>query len=437
MKKFFLTICVSSLVLSTYALDKIQLTVDKAQELALERNEKVRISQYELDVTNYNLKKAYSKLFPDLKLELKDQKSYQKPSLMSVITGTSPGTEKVYDNYSRGGSISLVQPIYTFGRISGGIDAAKIQKNLAQTNKYVSDASIKATIKSLYYNALFYKSYHSIAKESYDNALENQRALKKRVAYGRISQGDNLKMKADISSRKPALIETQRQYDHAISQIKNFLDLPDTTEVSLIDDVQKYINYEKPQEQSQFRLKDLAYVSLLEDQLALYETQVEVTKSDFYPTLSLFVNYGKMDYFESYNSEKFITQDTFAIGIALTMDYSLGGEKKHNYSLSKIQAKIKKLELEQGKRDVDRTLKSLNKQLEQLLEKKESLSEAVRVARSSYKVSLNLFKNGSITQTQLNDRELLLTNNKVAYARNVLEMMLLDNEIESLLTKTK
>ena len=68
------------------------------------------------------------------------------------------------------------------------------------------------------------------------------------------------------------------------------------------------------------------------------------------------------------------------------------------------------------------------------MEKKDSLREAVSVASQSYKASLKSFSNGSISQTQLNDRELLLTNNKIAYAKNLLEILLIDNQIKTYLT---
>jgi outer membrane protein TolC len=115
----------------------------------------------------------------------------------------------------------------------------------------------------------------------------------------------------------------------------------------------------------------------------------------------------------------------------LSWSFSTGGEEIYAHSKAKIQTTIKQLEYEKGTRELDRNLKDLFYQMDKLIEKKQSLSEAVNVASQSYNASLRSFSNGSITQTQLNDRELLFTNNKIAYAKNLLEILLIKNQIKT------
>lgn len=414
------------------ASEQLNLSLEKTIQMAIERNERSQIADYELRQAQLNYKEVRSGIFPAINAELSTQKASQKPALFSVITGDNPATNKLFDNYTQGGTISIVQPVYTFGRLSGAIDAAKFQNDIAKTNQKVTISNIKATVSQLYFNALFFKQLYEISNESYQNAQSNKKALQKRVSFGRISQDENLKMKADIFSRKPALIESQRQYEYTLSQLRIFLKLEENVNIKLQESLRNLIEAEEVK--TSYELSNLAFTSLLENQLSLYKSLESVAKADYYPTLSLFGSYGKTSYSEEFMGDSFLTQDTVAMGLTLNWSFSTGGEKSYAQQKAKIQTTIKKLEYEKGKRELDRNLKDLYYQKDKLMEKKDSLREAVSVASQSYKASLKSFSNGSISQTQLNDRELLLTNNKIAYAKNLLEILLIDNQIKTYLT---
>lgn len=414
------------------ASEQLNLSLEKTIQMAIERNERSQIADYELRQAQLNYKEVRSGIFPAINAELSTQKASQKPSLFSAITGDNPATNKLFDNYTQGGTISIVQPVYTFGRLSGAIDAAKFQNDIAKTNQKVTISNIKATVSQLYFNALFFKQLYEISNESYQNAQSNKKALQKRVSFGRISQDENLKMKADIFSRKPALIESQRQYEYTLSQLRIFLKLEENVNIKLQESLRNLIEAEEVK--TSYELSNLAFTSLLENQLSLYKSLESVAKADYYPTLSLFGSYGKTSYSEEFMGDSFLTQDTVAMGLTLNWSFSTGGEKSYAHQKAKIQTTIKKLEYEKGKRELDRNLKDLYYQKDKLMEKKDSLREAVSVASQSYKASLKSFSNGSLSQTQLNDRELLLTNNKIAYAKNLLEILLIDNQIKTYLT---
>jgi outer membrane protein TolC len=108
-----------------FASERLSLSLEKAIKIAIERNESSQIAEHELKQAQINYKEVRSGIFPTINAELSTQKASQKPALFSVITGDNPATNKLFDNYTQGGTISIVQPVYTFGRLSGAIDAAK------------------------------------------------------------------------------------------------------------------------------------------------------------------------------------------------------------------------------------------------------------------------------------------------------------------------
>ena len=422
------------LISSTTFANQLNLTIENAVNMAQKRNEDAQISGYNLKQAEKSLSRAYSELYPSLKIEVKTLKTSQNPALIGAAAGGGV-PDYLFDNYQDTATVTLNQPVYTFGRLGGGIDAAKAQDRISSDANIATLSAIEATAKTLFYNALFYKRNLKISQESYDNALKNQRALRKRVSYGRISQNENLKMKADIASRRPSLVEAKRLYETSIYDLKSFLNIDEDVSVNVKGSLD--LHKSRVKSTTQVELDNLIQISMLKNELDLQRATQEVTESNYLPSLNFFASYGRSLLNENFQSDNFLDQENISFGFALTMDFDLGGGQIYDGQISKIKTRVKELQLEQQKRKVKYSLKSFYQQYERLQEKRESLKDAVSLAQNSYKVALNSFSNGTISQTQLNDSELLLTNNKISYARNLLELELVSFEIEKIETTKK
>lgn len=416
----------SFLLISSHVLSNTRtLTLNETIDLAFERNERSKISEEETKKAEFAIKKIKSNLYPIINLDGQLVKSRTKPVMMPF-----PGIDKPEESFKQIGTISLTQPIYTFGRLGGAIRLAKYQDAITKEIKLASDASVRSAAKSLFYSALFYENLVKITEESYTNAKNNKLALQKRVSFGRIGQNDNLKMEADIASRKPSLIEANKLLDSSLLALREFLNLEDDIKVqgNLSD-----IKLAKKEEN--LKLEDLASIKVLQGKLNMQSAQEEIAKSDYWPTLSFFASYSDAATFESFQKNNYYNQENIAFGINLNLKINFGGEKIHESEIKKVETRIKRLEYEEGKRKIETTLNDLSNQLEKLKEEYEASKVAKNLAENSYKVSLNSFSTGNISQTQLNDSELLLTNNKINTARILLQMNLISFKIEELQTK--
>jgi len=107
----------------------------------------------------------------------------------------------------------------------------------------------------------------------------------------------------------------------------------------------------------------------------------------------------------------------------LSFDWDLGGSKNHEVAVKKIENKIAELQLKSGLRNTKSNFRILTRRYESLVSKLEAENEAVKLAEASYKVALSAFSTGAISQLQLNDSELLLTNNKRSLAGTGLSLL--------------
>ena len=423
MRRFLALILLSAMATqSLWAQVPDKLSEDDVIRLTLERNEINVITKNQLKQAELRLKKARSYLFPTLTANASVQKLYILPEKRL------PGGLQI-----NSGEVTLSQPLYTFGRLGSGIEIAKLDKDVTANAVKATRAEIVRTAKQIYYNAVYNKHVLKIAEESLANANRNKSALGERVSFGRINQNDNIKMQADVASRKPLLYEATRGYESAIQDLSYFLNV-EVEEIKELDgnlfDVPNSLLVERP-------VSDFVDVQTALHNRKLSAAREELAKSDFMPTLSAFASYLPKHTPTSASLPGVLMTDTAVIGLRLDFELPLGGAKSYERKERSLDLNNAQLTVNRVMRESSKQQKSLIQQYNTLEKKKQSLQDAVDVANRSYKVALASFRNGSISQLQLNDSELLLTNNKISFAQNLLQMKILQTELERLQTEGK
>lgn len=412
-------------LMATPSWGQASLLLDENQvvELALKRNELSAISENQLKEAEYRLDKARSYLFPNLTASGTISKFYIVPEKRL------PGGLQI-----NSGEITLSQPLYTFGRLSSGIEIAKLDKEITGNTAKATVAEIKKTAKQLYYNAVFSKNLLKIAQESVANANKNRSALGDRVSFGRINQNDNLKMQADVASREPLLYEARKSHDAALEDLAYFLNLPREQIQGVTSSMENLLSRtpvtEKP-------VETFVDVNSAEKTVRLSAAQRELAKMDYMPTLSAFASYQPSHSTTNVSLPGVLMTDTATFGLRLDFDLPLGGSKGDELKIRKVAENSALLNLQRVKREVSKQQTSLIQQLKTLQERSDAIQRAVKLAERSYKVALASFRNGNISQLQLNDSELLLTQNKINYVQNILQMKVIESELERLQTEGK
>ncbi len=393
------------------------LTEADVVKLALERNEVNAITKNQIEQAENRYKKSRSYLFPTLKANASIQKFYILPEKRL------PGGIRI-----DGAEFTLTQPLYTFGRLSSGVRMAELDKEMTLNSAKATVGEIQKAAKALFYSAAFNKYLLEIAQDSLKNANNNKKALEERVQFGRINQNDNIKMQADVAGREPLLYEAKKGYQAALEDLSYFLD----TEVSSIQDIDPKVLDINPKDFSEVSATSLVDVRNAAKQVEIAAAQETVAKRDYLPTVSAFASYMPKHTNLGASIPGVLMVDTAVIGIRMDMEIPVGGAKTYE-KREKVLAKTNAdLNLRRVTREVTKKQKSLIQQYEHLKEKRKSLRKAITLADRSYKVALASFKNGNVSQLQLNDSEMLLTSNKISYAQNLLSMKMIELDLERL-----
>lgn len=390
-------------------------------KLVMERNEISAITKNDIEQAENRLKKAQSNLYPVLKANASIQKFYILPEKRL------PGGMRI-----DGAEFNLAQPIYTFGRLSSGVRMAELDKEITVNSSKATIAEIQKAAKAMYYNAAFNKYLLKIAQESLKNANNNKNALEERVQFGRINQNDNIKMQADVASREPLLYEAQKGYQAALEDLSYFVD----TEISAISDIDSAVlDTQKGKVFTEVSPSTIVDVRNAAKGLEFAAAQEDVARKDYLPTVSAFASYMPKHSNLGASIPGVLLTDTFVFGIRMDMDIPLGGAKTYEKREKVLARTSADLNLRRVTREVSKKQKSLIQQYEHLTEKSKSLSKAIRLADRSYKVALASFKNGNVSQLQLNDTEMQLTSNKISNAQNLLAMKMIELELERVQTQ--
>ncbi len=391
-------------------------------KLALERNESIGIAEADLERAQLLVDATYSGLFPTLSAQLGIQK------------GKSTGSFVPNGNdWNESATVRLTQPLYSFGRLGSAIDIAEASLSLGQNQRIATHAQVKQTAQSLYYAVLYGQELVRITSESYRNAVKNKNTLEKRVAFGRISRNDNLKMQADLASRRPLLVDAERALQVAQLELANFLAIPETSSFEVVGSLATTSSL-KTNIMDETALNSLAHIRILQDSLEIGKKSVDLAKADRLPILSAFGSFSPTTYRADFFGDKTRQQENLTVGVLLTFDWPFGGEKNDEVQLRKVEARVSQLRLQAGKRQSLTQYQSLLRQYESLQEKIKAELNAVKLAESSYQVALSAFSTGSVSQLQLNDSEILSTQNKISLASSRLELRNVVAQIERLLT---
>ncbi len=405
----FIMVTISMLCSLNVLAKNIILDETKVIELVKLQNEQLQISQLDIKKAKIQIKVNSSRLFPTFSAQFGVQKASGEGNLFP----------NAYD-WNKNARINLSQPLYTFGKISGGIDVASSAYKMSQHSKELTKAEIITVAKKIYFSILYAKELVTIFQESHLNARNNRNALKKRVQFGRISQNDNLKMMADIAGRLPSLIEAKKNLSLSELEMRNLLAIPEDQKIIIIGNLNNLLFNNAVK---RIKVNNLASIRLLTESLRLSDIGVKLAKSQMFPTLSSFVSYSPSIYTDSMWGDKLREQKDLSIGLNLSFSWSIGGEQLKNLNIERVKKRIALLKLNIQKRDELTKYNKLAKEYESLKEKLVADKNAVSLAKSSYQVMLESFKSGVISQLRLNDSEIFYTQQKISCATTLFSLL--------------
>lgn len=416
--------------------ESINLSLKKAINLSLTNSEDIKIRYQKIENAESKYYEALSSALPNITSSVTFNNYIKAPVLRADI-GMGLMEIPIKQPWEAIGEVGFTQTLFTFGKIRNSLRAAKNTKRIEESSMNATRSEIIFQTKYLYYLALSAKENLSIAKSSYKNALKNQKILKNKLKTGRASKFDNIKMATDVSSRIPNVKLAEKELEIAIQQLKTMTGINDNTKINLTNSMIKSFKEENLE-----ILKEKLYKN--EPSLKIYESSIDLSKNlsnlesaKYFPNLALFGNYQ----YYGEDNRPFVRQGNmnhmFMLGIGLTWELWNGGRTTSKHLQAKRNIDIATLEYQKKKKSLILDLKSTLSSYEHYKKIYESNLKTLKLSNQYYKLSLQSYEAGKITQSNLNDAELMLTKVKLSTLQTLLQTNIYKAKIEKLTSEEK
>lgn len=315
-----------------------------------------------------------------------------------------------YDLYG----VTASQLLFSFGRVGYAVASAKRAVEASRLDRDAGRQEIIFVATQAYYSAVLARNSLGITEKSYANAVANKKLLGRRAFGGRSSTYEILKMDTEVAVRVPTVNEARTQYDAALETLKKLIDANHSTRIELTEGFRdEYEAYDYDALVSAMYEYEPFLKSLAKAEAAA-DAKVKSKYASFLPTVSAFtaLNWLGGDDGRAFGIGHAMDRFAFA-GFKVDVPIWEGGKKEAQLRQSRADREIARLRVKQFERRFLLDLKKASLEYRQYTENLEANIEAVGLSEESFRQTQEMFTSGQASLTDLNDAELLLTNQRI------------------------
>jgi len=369
--------------------------------IALERSERIKLSEEDLYISERTKDKAISVLFPRL-------------STFGNFTGYSEDKRSatgavIQPDYSTSWGLRLDQSLSLSGR---ELDAFKISKDNIEKSKYDLDAVREEYIfgvSSAYYDVLRVKKAVDIARANVERLTKHRDAAAIRVRVGEVTKTVLLRAEAELSGAQSELIRGENALSFAKTVLARVVGLTGDYDLKEVPEGNQYPAGYKPEDAlgplKEAALSERAELKSLDIQKKIAGDQVKYARGLYWPTLSIEGVYLGRD---EDPASAFINRESIYAGIKLTFPFFEGGLRRAEVMEAMAKQRQANLIYEDLRKRINVEVE--NAYLDYMTQKGvlKSLEDRLAFARENYSAISRKFEFGLANSIDVMDANTLL-----------------------------
>ncbi len=419
MKRAFTII--ASLIISLSSLCQT-LSLEQCKQLALEHNKSLSSAKVQLEKSQFDMQSYKANFFPKIDLMAMDFYSNAKGDIsidgfqlpikkLDLATGTYnydvtilPDGSYVYNSYtdvpdiSREwklknifmGGVSLMEPIYSGGKVSTAYNMSKLGVSIAKDNIRLSESEVVVNTEEAYIMAIKAKELGDVAR-SYQNLLQE---LKKNVdaafRHGMSTRNDIMKVQVKLNEAELSIQKADNAHRLALMNLCHIIGMPLDSQI----EVDAECISTKEDSATGGSIESRPEYSMLEKKTELARHNIKLTKSDYLPTVAAGASYTYANGGEV-GGKKLLNNGSFSVGMAVKVPLDVFGAGSSKVRSARAAYKIAQIEQQDLNEKMQLELSLCRNSLsESALEVKlcesalEHAAENVRLSKQQYEVGL-------------------------------------------------
>ena len=240
------------------------------------------------------------------------------------------------------GGISLMEPIYSGGKITTAYNMSKLGVDMASENIRMTESEVIVKTCEAYYLAVKAKELGDVAR-SYKTLLEE---LKKNVEgafrHGMSTRNDIMKVQVRLNEADLSIQKADNGYRLALMNLCHISGLPLNQSIDISTDASDQITAASA-DRAEIGITTRPEYSILTNKTELARQNVKLTKSDYLPNVAVGATYTYANGLEL-AGKKMVDNGFVSVGVAVKVPLDLFGGGTHKIRSAKAAYQIAQIE---------------------------------------------------------------------------------------------
>ena len=432
------------------------ITIDEAIKIGIKNNSELKQAQLDIDKANAQVSEVFGVALPSIDLNANYSHAFKmqivpidfQAMLNNVVYGILfQDSVLPYDKskFLTGNNfMSMMQPnnfqaqlqltqILFNSAVFTGIGVSKDYLNISKAQYNSKLCDVIMNIKNAFYGVLYTKELLEIINVSYKNAQDNLANVTALSREGLVSEFTLLDATVRVENIKPQIKQLENIVLNATDGLKLLLNIPLREQIIVdgkiiyqeenFDNIEKFITKAK---------ENNLNIQMLEKAININNALIEVSESDYYPTLAGFANYGINGMSDKLFSN-FTTYPTSMIGISLSINLFKGMQTKYKVQQSKLDLIKTEEQITTVKDAIEMQVKVNINELNRIKEDIKAQERNVNVAERVYQLSTIRFKEGTGNQLEILNSDVALKQAKTNLLESVYNYTISKVKLDNLL----
>jgi len=429
-------------ILLSATLAQETMTIDEAIHTALQNNREIQVATLEIERARAAVSEAFGYALPSLDLSANFSHFLQKPKMpfpdfAAMLNNSTYGV--LFDEniipYDPDKFLPMDTKLQTFAQANNyqtkaeltqilfnsavftGIGASHIYLDLSKENLKRTISKTVLNVKKAFYGVLLTKDLLLIANSRFDNANDHLENVKSMRAHGLIAEFDEMRAEVQVENIRPIILQLENAHKEATNGLKILLKM-DQDKPLLVTGSMDYKEESLPGEK---KLIDEAVNSNLDIKTLTIKKQVDeefvnISRSDYWPTIAAFANYSysgsaeRLD-FQNYNSSM--------VGISISINIFKGFRTSNKVQQEKIGVNKTVTQISSLTDLVISKVKAKLNELKRVQELIKSMEKNIKLAERAYEIAENRYKEGEGIQLEVKNADIELSQAKINYTNAI------------------
>ena len=410
----------------------MNLTLDKAIELALSENPTIKVAEQEIQLKKVSQDEAWMSMLPTTTLNGSMNYTIKAAEMNFGGQVFKMGKD---ETSTWNGALQISLPVFA-PAIYKSMSLTKADVELAVEKSRGSKLDMVNQVTKAYYQLLLAQDSYKVLQENYKLAEENFNIVNAKYEVGQVSEYDKISAEVQKNNAWPSVISGRNAVEIAKLQLKVLMGITADVNIVLDDNLK---NYEQSMNSTATNgpidLSNNSTMKQIDLQGELLKKQRSMLKTNFMPTLALS---GTLQYQSQYNDNWKVMDYKWSNSSSIALSLTIPLFQASNFTKMKSN-KIQQWQLSETRANTERMLgmqaqsyiDNMTKSAEQL----ESNKTAVELAQKGLEISQKRYEVGKGTILELTNSQVSLTNIQLSYNNTIYDYLIAQSELKTVLGK--